>query len=293
MRALLVRVGEHADAIELGLAHEVEQVVEGRVGLARVADDERGAQRDAGDARADLLDERARRSCRRGRGACASASGRRCAGAACRGTWRRAAPRRWRRAARRSWPSDRRSAGAASAARRRAPGGAPATSRAAALAVEVRAVGGQVLRDQVDLDGAARDEIAHLAHDRLGGARALRAAQLRDDAERARAIAALGDLHVGGVAPAATAGAASRRRRGTPGPCCTPSRGVSPRDARRRSCRRRPSRGSDRPRASRAPARSGSAATGSRRRPGACTCPPPCSAPSRGWCRSTPPWPRR
>ena len=51
------------------------------------------------------------------------------------------------------------------------------------------------------------DELLDLAHDVVDGARALLAAELRDDAERAGAVAALGDLHVG----AGRAGAMSVR----------------------------------------------------------------------------------
>ena len=50
---------------------------------------------------------------------------------------------------------------------------------------------------EVDLEHARRDELLDLAHDVVDGARALLAADLRDHAERARAVAALGDLHVG------------------------------------------------------------------------------------------------
>ena len=49
--AFLVRVGEHADVVERVVADELAQLVDVRVGLAREADDERGAERDAGHAR--------------------------------------------------------------------------------------------------------------------------------------------------------------------------------------------------------------------------------------------------
>ena len=45
--AFLAREVEHADVVQLGLAHEVAQPLEGGVGLARVAGDERRAQRAA------------------------------------------------------------------------------------------------------------------------------------------------------------------------------------------------------------------------------------------------------
>ena len=60
----------------------------------------------------------------------------------------------------------------------------------------VASVPREVLRDEHDLGGAAVDELAHLVHDRLGRPRALLAAERRDRAERARAVAALGDLDV-------------------------------------------------------------------------------------------------
>jgi hypothetical protein len=53
-RRLLVRVAEDADAIELGPLHEVAELLELLVGLAGVAHDERGAEREAGDARAEI-----------------------------------------------------------------------------------------------------------------------------------------------------------------------------------------------------------------------------------------------
>ena len=55
----------------------------------------------------------------------------------------------------------------------------------------------EVLRDQHDLGDAAVDQAAHLGFDRLRCARPLLAAERRDGAERAGAVAALGDLHVG------------------------------------------------------------------------------------------------
>src|SRR5260370_705585 len=64
---------------------------------------------------------------------------------------------------------------------------------------EVGPVRREVLRDETDLLLARHGERACLAQDRLGVAAALRAAQLRDDAEGARAIAALRDLDVGRV----------------------------------------------------------------------------------------------
>ncbi len=63
-------------------------------------------------------------------------------------------------------------------------------------AARVPAVAREVLRDQVDLAHAARAERADLGGDVRDRAAALRAAQLGDDAERARPVAALGDLDV-------------------------------------------------------------------------------------------------
>ncbi len=63
-----------------------------------------------------------------------------------------------------------------------------------------------VLRDEDQLAHAGRRERARLGEDRLLAARAEAAAQLRDDAERARMIAAFGDLQVRG----------GRRRRDEP-----------------------------------------------------------------------------
>ena len=67
------------------------------------------------------------------------------------------------------------------------------------LAGQVVPVGGEVLRDQVQLlHAAVREALAPRRRCR-DGPRALRAAQLGDDAERARVVAALGDLQVRGV----------------------------------------------------------------------------------------------
>src|SRR5690606_33291181 len=55
-------------------------------------------------------------------------------------------------------------------------------------------VGGEILRDQADLAGALLDELMDLLYDRVHGATALRPPELRDDAEGARTVTALGDL---------------------------------------------------------------------------------------------------
>ena len=141
---------------------------------------------------------------------------------------------------------------------------------------EVGPVRGEVLRDQVDLTGATRRPAPATSRTTdVGSAAALRAAQLGDDAERARPIAALGDLHVGAVARPASGARGASRRRGKRGVSTTLSRSASP-SRPRRSRRPRRCRGSDRPRASRSTAPSGSAATGSRSRPGGGRSPRPC-----------------
>ena len=65
---------------------------------------------------------------------------------------------------------------------------------------EVFAVGGGVLADERDFAHAGGGQIFRFAHHRLESAAAEFSAQLRDDAERAGMVAALGDLDVGGVA---------------------------------------------------------------------------------------------
>src|SRR5258708_4936261 len=56
-RALLFRVGEHAEALEAGLADEVEQGLEIGLGLARKTDNKRRSQRDPGQAGANPADQ--------------------------------------------------------------------------------------------------------------------------------------------------------------------------------------------------------------------------------------------
>ena len=67
------------------------------------------------------------------------------------------------------------------------------------LAVEVAPVLRRVLRDEDDLLHAARGEVHHLIADILDGAAAVGAADVGDGAEGAAVVAALGDLHIGGV----------------------------------------------------------------------------------------------
>ncbi len=72
----------------------------------------------------------------------------------------------------------------------------PQQPREGAALAPVDAVERRVLRDQQQLPHAPVRERPRLAHDRLGRAAAVRAAQRRDDAERAGVVAALGDLDV-------------------------------------------------------------------------------------------------
>ena len=92
--------------------------------------------------------------------------------------------------------------------------GAPAAGKAIAQ-TEVLAVRGGVLADQRDFAHACGGEIFRFAHDGFKAAAAELPAQLRNDAERAGMIAALGDLDVRGVARRGQARAAWRRDRET------------------------------------------------------------------------------
>ena len=65
------------------------------------------------------------------------------------------------------------------------------------LSRQVVAVRGQVLRDQVQLDGAFAHQPLRFDHDVVDRPAPLQPAQRRDDAEGALVVAALGDLHVG------------------------------------------------------------------------------------------------
>ena len=58
LRALLGRKLEHAHALDLGFLQEGAQLREFLLGLARQADDQAGAQHKAGDARAQVCDQR-------------------------------------------------------------------------------------------------------------------------------------------------------------------------------------------------------------------------------------------
>ena len=68
---------------------------------------------------------------------------------------------------------------------------------AAAAQAAIAAPHRRVLRDQDQLFGASGGERARFCEDRLLAAAAEGAAQLRDDAERARMVAAFGDLQIG------------------------------------------------------------------------------------------------
>ena len=71
--------------------------------------------------------------------------------------------------------------------------------RGPAFPPEIHAVIGRVLADQIDFLYSFADERADLSDDAFDGAAAMPAAHLRDDAESARVIAALGDLDVRGM----------------------------------------------------------------------------------------------
>ena len=68
------------------------------------------------------------------------------------------------------------------------------------LVPEVDAVGAGVLADDQQFPGARGDELLGLAQDRVGAAADEVAAQVRDDAEGAAVIAALGNLQIAVVA---------------------------------------------------------------------------------------------
>ena len=110
-------------------------------------------------------------------------------------------------------------------AERREPVEAAQQRRERARLADVAAVPGEVLGDEHDLGDAGLDELAHLGLDRVDGARPLLAPERRDGTERARPVAALGDLHVGPRHASARAGAAraGRGRRSACGPCSTTS----------------------------------------------------------------------
>ena len=71
VRAVFVRVAEHADVVEARPTHELAQRLEVLLGLARVADDERGADAQVRHVLAQALDQRALARRRCSRGACA------------------------------------------------------------------------------------------------------------------------------------------------------------------------------------------------------------------------------
>ena len=62
---------------------------------------------------------------------------------------------------------------------------------------EITPVGDGVLRDQVELEHTGRGKLLCFGDDVVRAARALFAAELRDHAERAAAVAAFGELDVG------------------------------------------------------------------------------------------------
>ena len=197
----LDRVRERAGAIELRLGDELAQLVELAVGLARMADDERRAQHEPVDARLERLHQLARD--------------------AARVTAPHPLEHRIADVLERhvdvlddlGLARDRVDQLVVERARKRVvqPDPVDAVDRAERaqqlrerLAIRsgdarVMPVAREVLRDQVDLAHAGRAERAGLGDDVVELPATLRAAQLRDDAERARPIAALGDLDVRGV----------------------------------------------------------------------------------------------
>ena len=56
-RTFLLRIREHAEALELGLAHKIQQRFEARLGFARETHNKRSAQRDTGHAGANARDQ--------------------------------------------------------------------------------------------------------------------------------------------------------------------------------------------------------------------------------------------
>ena len=154
---------------------------------------------------------------------------------------------------------------------------------------EILAVGGQVLRDERELEGALRRERGRLGDDVVDGPRALGAAELRDDAERAGVVAALRDLDVGGVRRERVHPRASRPSGRSPGRARRAASTARPRRP-GRSRRTRRCRGSGPPPEARARARRRGAARGSRSRRASCSGPPPSSRRARRSRRPTPPW---
>ena len=209
-RAFFLRVTEHAQALEFRFADEGFEFGDVGLGFTGEADDKRGAYGDAGNARADAFDEIADVVT---------------AGLALHGTEHvvadvlerdvdvagdlRAlgdgadelvAPMRGVRVKQANpeitfdgveFAQERRECGAA----RRIDG----CARIGALFPSVHAEEGGVLGNEIELFHAFFDELAGLGDDAFDGATAVAAADLRDDAERARMVAALGDFHVRGV----------------------------------------------------------------------------------------------
>src|SRR5450631_1022014 len=177
-RALFARKIEHADMVQLGLAHEVAQALKGRVGLAGVSRDERGAKSPVRHARPEARHQIAYLAL-----AVPTAHRLEHAGIDVL-DWHVEV------AGDAGLAAD----GVELAQQRRQPWRLGMVSTR-----KVGAARRESLRDQAYLFGPARDEIPRLAQDRLGRAAALRAAELGDDAERAGAIAPLRDLDVRGV----------------------------------------------------------------------------------------------
>lgn len=209
-RAFLLRIPENAEAFEFGFADKRLEFGDIGFGLARKADNEGGADGDAGDAGADALDEIAD----------VVAAGLALHGAEhvvgdvlqgnvdVAGDFRAlgdgldelVAPMRGVGVEQANpevaldgveLAQERRQCGAAAGVHGRA--------RIGTLLPRIHAEEGRVLGNQIEFFHAFFDELARLGDDAFDGATAMAAPDLRDDAERAGMVAALGDLDVGGV----------------------------------------------------------------------------------------------
>ena len=218
-RAVFTRVGEDAQALEAGLLDEVDQRLEMGGALAGEPDDERGPQRDARDARADAGDQipdvLARGlAAHPGQHVVVDVLERhvdipgdlrafgngpdQLVGPVGRVGVEQADPevalQRVQLAQQRAQRGgiDRQGLrGRLEALRRR--------NGPAVVGPQVEAVVGRILRDEVQLAHAVGDQGLGLGHDVGLSPAPVRSAHPRDDAEAARMIAALGDLHIGEV----------------------------------------------------------------------------------------------
>ena len=193
-RPFLVRVGEHADVVERVVAEKRAQLVDIGLGFAGEADDERGAERDAGDPLANAREEPVVGLARAGALHALEHGVRRMLQrqidvvadlVALRHRRERVFVNRRRVQIEEADPLE---------AVDRVQFAQQASEGAALVAVD--AVEGRVLRDEQELFDAARGQRARFADDRVARPAPVLAAQRRDDAERALVVAALGDLDV-------------------------------------------------------------------------------------------------